>query len=61
MLLSQLDDHDETVRSIALINLSDRLEPPMIPKLQSLLDDADPSVRSRAADYISELNGRAKT
>ena len=55
VLLKQLDDPDEGVRTFALLNLQDHLDKSMIPRLRLLLDDPTPTVRRTTADYLSEL------
>jgi HEAT repeat protein len=57
ILVRQLGDADEMVRTTALIELRDHLDSSMIPALRSLVDDREPLVRSRAAEYLSALGG----
>jgi HEAT repeat protein len=50
-----LDDNDESVRFEAMTALGDRLEPSLLPRIEGLLDDADPYIRRYALDYYSRL------
>ncbi len=59
--LVALDDNDESVRFEAMAALGDRLEPSLLPRIEGLLDDADPYIRRYALDYYSRLTGKEAT
>jgi HEAT repeats len=55
---AQVGHSDSYSHAMAVLNLRDHLDESMIPMLRSLLDDPDPMVRRKAADYLAEIQTR---
>jgi HEAT repeat protein len=55
-ILAALDDPEESVRTMAFIELGDHLDLSMLPLIERRLQDADAIVRQRAAEYRDRLS-----